>query len=171
MKCLKKEILTRYADNELPEARRNAVESHLEECTVCQKTLAIVKQETAFVGNKLDILRPEDVTVPVFHPTMAAARREKKHRPHSIKDMFNSSIRIPIPAMAIMIIMVIFMGLLLFLQNRKIEKLESPLHMKQPALYILSENKLQTINLDKKELKGFKPIKKPKIFVNKEPVK
>jgi hypothetical protein len=79
---------------------------------------------------------------------------------------------VPVPTFALLLLLVCLMAVGLFLQERKIAELESPLlaAKRQTTLYLISENRIQSVSLDA-ELEGFEPIKKPKIFVQKEKIK
>jgi hypothetical protein len=74
--------------------------------------------------------------------------------------------------MALILVLVLFMGALLFIQGQKISQLKSPLTTagQQTTLYLISENRIQSVSLET-DLAGFEPIKKPKIFVTKEAIK
>jgi hypothetical protein len=172
MKCLSKEILTRYYDKELPGNEINRVAAHLENCQTCKHKLLELKKEITFIEKKLELLNPPTIPSTVFTPTPTRTTQNKPGFVSRWADIIKSSIRVPVPTFALLLVLVCLMAVGLFLQERKIARLESPLlaAKRQTTLYLISENRIQSVSLDA-ELEGFEPIKKPKIFVQKEKIK
>ncbi len=167
MKCINKETFTLYLDNELPANKRKNVEVHLESCQKCREQLQAIKKDTAFIQAKLELVKPRYIPEKAFTPTRAVEK--KPGIMTRMKKALKSSIRVPVPAMAFMLVLVLFMGVVLVIQGQKISQLKSPLTaaQQQTTLYLISENRIQSVSLEA-DLAGFEPIKKPKIFVAKE---
>lgn len=170
MKCLNKTTLTLYVDNELPEHLRNEIDLHLHSCPKCQRLLREIKTEIEFTGAKLELLKPETIPDGTFiSPPAAAAPTRKPGIFTGIKEMLKTSVRIPVPTFAVLAAVFVLMAVGLFIQNQKISRLKSPFlaAKRQPTLYMVSENKIQSVPLEA-DLSGFQPIAKPKVFVAKE---
>lgn len=168
MKCLSKEILNRYQDGELSQKEITRVEAHLKACPACSLKLQEISQEITLIQENLELLKPQSIPETVFTPSPA---RIEKYTPGFAKrwaEVIKSSIRVPVPTFALLLVIIFFMAVGLLLQERKISELESPLlaAKRQTTLYLISENRIQSVSLDA-ELEGFEPIKQPKIFVQK----
>jgi hypothetical protein len=66
MKCLNKELLIRYHDNELPADVMSEVETHLRTCSHCQLLFARIREDVALVKEALAELNPESPTTRAF---------------------------------------------------------------------------------------------------------
>lgn len=166
MKCLNKAALTHYFDKQLPDNRMEAIKDHLVGCPVCMGLLQTVREEAELVTGKLELLKPQIVPDVAFSPAGAAKRSGILTM---LKEFIASTVRVPAPAMAFLLGVILLMGAVLFIQGRKISQLKSPLAAakQQTTLYLVSNTRIQSVSLDA-DLEGFEPIKKPKIFVSKE---
>ncbi|MCP5105544.1 MAG: hypothetical protein GY950_19310, partial [bacterium] len=166
---LRKEQLNLFFDNELPEKEWKEIDFHLEGCRKCRDTLAVIKSDADLTRSKLELLNPQHVPAGMFNPHKAPVRESGLLK--RFKDTVKTSVRVPVPTFALLLALIVIMGVGLLLQNQKISKLKSPLMAakKQTTLYLVSENRIQSVSVEA-DLAGFKPIKKPKIFVSKEKI-
>jgi predicted anti-sigma-YlaC factor YlaD len=168
MKCLGKEILTHYYDRELTQKDIDRVDAHLKKCPACSQMLQDIQKEITLTDTKLLLLKPHNIPDTPFTPIPARSAKAKTRPGKSWPELAKSAIRVPIPAFALLVLLVCLMAVGLFMQERKISRLQSPIlaAKRQTTLYLISENRIQSLSLDA-ELEGFEPIKKPKIFVQK----
>jgi hypothetical protein len=86
MKCLKKELLIQYLDNELPARVVLNVEDHLRICPDCRMRLSQIREEVALVKDALDELNPREIPLEDFdyekasRPSAVPARVRKPAR-------------------------------------------------------------------------------------------
>ncbi len=172
MKCPSKEILTRFTDHELPGEEGRKLSFHLDQCPACKKQLQTLRREISLVSRKLDTLKPTAIPETEFSPMKLLPPAEPvKHIRQRLLDIFHTHVRIPVPAMASLLVLVFVLGTVLLLQTGKTGK-QPPAHFQsqphsQSTFFVVDKDKIETVTLDA-DLTGFKPIKKPRIFVTKE---
>lgn len=164
MRCLKKDDLTAYLDEELSGNEIRRVAGHLEVCRRCREKLEYIRNAANIVAGKLELLRPETIPDKVFiYPPGETARPAPARR---IKRVFRTSIRLPVPAFSLLIILFIFMSVILVRQHRQLSRLQAPAAAtpQQAALFLVGSSYFQKVTPEI-DLSGFEPIRQPRIFV------
>jgi hypothetical protein len=75
MRCLKRETIIRYLDNELTVQVMNHVRRHLKECPGCRTALGETENQIAVLRRSIAGLDPENVLMPPFRYTQPEERR------------------------------------------------------------------------------------------------
>lgn len=101
MKCLKREIIIRYINNELENIERGNVEQHIADCEKCRSAVNKMKEKIDFLRKDIALLNPEKITVPSFEYP-AETREEyiiEKNKPKFLR-------RYLFPAAAVLVILI-----------------------------------------------------------------
>ncbi len=157
MKCLDKNVLTRYFDRQFSAEKAAIIEEHIDTCPFCKAELKRIGDEVAFVDSKLVLLRPDEIPRKEF--AVPDAGREKSHIMTALRQFFGVSVRIPITAMVILIVMLAALIVGLVLQNRELSRIKKP--------YLVAKQQAEFILLDE-VAEGFEPVEEPRIFVARE---
>lgn len=167
MKCLKKSQLITYIDNEMPAEQAAGVKKHLETCETCGRAAQALQTRVQLLRNRLDILEPREVEEKPVGEILHQIRKRKSSR---ARRLMKPAIRVPVPVMAMLIVMFVAMGALLLHQHQKIADMEKYPFMSANAkttLYVVNDHRIETRALDI-DLEGFQPISKPKVYKEKE---
>jgi len=81
VKCLKKETIMHYLDNEMDDNKRENVEKHLALCDNCRNAVKSMRDEIEFVKSHLSILNPADITVPSFDHSLPDDKKMERMVP------------------------------------------------------------------------------------------
>ncbi|MFC2140788.1 anti-sigma factor family protein [Acidobacteriota bacterium] len=164
MKCLRKREIMGFIDKELTPKRLKKIESHLETCSQCQVQVKKAQKEIQLVRQHLQMLNPEEIKEKPIVPSFAfdGARTNK----YFWKSLINTTIRVPVPALIVLVIVFLLMAAGLCLQHQRISQLKIPiLANKKTTLYIvdaLNQNiEAQSLDID---LEAFQPITNPKVY-------
>jgi len=76
VKCLKKETIMHYLDNEMDDNKRENVEKHLALCESCHSAVKNIRDEIEFVKSNLNILNPAEITIPSFEDSLLYDKKE-----------------------------------------------------------------------------------------------
>jgi anti-sigma factor RsiW len=169
MRCLKKEEITRFLDGDLSGRETRRFEAHLQGCERCRAEFEDIKGAIDWVGQKLALLRPQELPSKAFtYPEKAVVRSRAGRK---FQRVFQASVRLPVPAFALMLGIIVLLAVVLVWQNRQLTHLKSPLltAQRQATIYLVGSDHIQTIK-PKVDLDGFAPIRKPRIFVSREVV-
>jgi hypothetical protein len=164
MRCINSGKIRAYLDNELAEKEKVSIEMHLKKCEGCQRILRDEKNNLQYVRSRLKLIDPP--SVPQLTPDI---RIEPVKMRFSIKNLFHASVRIPAVALIILGFIVLFMSFMLFAKEKISITYIYPRsnETKEDALTFSTDNFIQLIPLNT-EIKDFKPIQNPHIFVLKE---
>ncbi len=164
MRCKNSGKIRAYLDNELAQKEKVNIEMHLKKCEVCQGILSEEKNSLKYVRSRLKLIDP--TSAPQSTPDI---RIEPVKMRFSIKNLFLASVRIPAMALILLGFIVLFMSFMLFAKERiSITSIYSrSIETNENTITFTAANFIQLIPLNK-ELKDFKPIQNPHIFVLKE---
>lgn len=167
MKCLKREKIRAFIDNELSAREKKRVENHLSGCSKCQKELKKAEEEIQFIQRQLEFLNPK--TVPEYTPLLFSKKEKRGELRILFKRFIFSSVRVPAILLVVIISLALLMSFMLFAKNVSTIPpgySQSP-EAKKSTLNFVTDDFIQSISLDI-DLRKFKPIKNPRIFVLKE---
>jgi anti-sigma factor RsiW len=165
MKCLKQNQLQAYMDKEMPAVQAKETKTHLESCARCSRAMEALKSQIRLVRGHLDMLNPKEIEEKPLGEILHHIRTELKTRRR-----MTPVIRVPVPIMALLVVVLVTMGALLYHQHQKIAALEKYPFMTANAkttLYVVNEHRIETRALDI-DLEGFQPISKPKVYKEKD---
>ena len=164
MRCINSGKIRAYLDNEMTDKKKVSIEMHLKKCEVCQRILRDEKNNLQYVRSRLKLIDP--ASAPQLTPNI---RIEPVKMRFSIKNFFLTTVRIPAMALIILGSIVLFMSFILLARERTTitSKYFRSIETKEDTLTFTTDNYIQLIPLNT-ELKDFKPIQNPQIFVLKE---
>jgi hypothetical protein len=156
-----------FIDKELAPKRLKKIESHLETCSQCQVQVKKAQKEIQLVRQHLQMLNPEDIKEKPIVPSIAFDGPRTKR--YFWKSLIKNTIRVPVPAMIVLVIVFILMAAGLWLQHQRISQIKIPiLANKKTILYIvdvLNQNiEAQSLDID---LEAFQPINNPEVYKHK----
>lgn len=172
MTHLKKNEMMEYIDKELSPERMKVAAAHLAGCRRCSGRVENLSADILLVRRSIERLDPEAVEIETAPPVVRQGTRQRM-RPAGVKpsrswkERFNGSVRIPVPVMALAMVVFLVMSAGLFLQHLEIGRLKIPFLAAQSGekttLYVVDDQHIRTEVLDL-NLDSFKPIAKPKIY-------
>ena len=109
MKCLAKEIIIQYLDNELSDTEKKEIENHLSICERCRRTVREIKEKIELLKKDMEKLNPEKVIIPSFSYSAIRDIKKKRIFPGFLRfsDPVALLIRVFIPV-AMIIVLVLF---------------------------------------------------------------
>lgn len=164
MRCIKSGKIRAYLDNEMTDKKKVSIEMHLKKCEMCQKMLKDEKNNLQYMKSRLKLIDP--VVTPQLAPNIKTLPVKKRL---SIKNLFLTSVRIPAIALVILGSIALFMSFIVLaregitIPSKYLRSIEA----KENTLTFTADNFIQLIPLNT-NLKDFKPIQNPQIFVLKE---
>lgn len=164
MKCLKREIIRAFIDNELLPQKRKNVEEHLSRCSSCQGILRSVQEEIECVKTGLDSLNP--VAIPQAMAVDTFRTEMKKRRISTIRNFMFFPVKVPVFALVVLGVIILSLSIMLFSKNIIPGKFDSSKRsrLKKDTLYLLYQDRVHAVPVDL-DLSTFRPIKNPNIFV------
>ena len=153
-----------FIDKELAPERLKKIASHLETCSQCHEQVKKAQKGIQVVRQHLQMLNPEEIKEKPVVPSFAFEGPQAKK--HFWRGLIDTTIRVPVPAMIVLVIVFLLMAAGLWLQQQRISQLKIPiLANKKTTLYIvdaLNQNvEAQSLDID---LEAFQPITNPKVY-------
>ena len=164
MKCLKREEIRAFIDNELSLEKRKNVEAHLSLCSPCQGILRSVQEGIECVKTGLDSLDP--AAIPRAAAVNTFRTEMKNHRIFTIRNFLFFPVKVPVYALVVLGVIILSLSIMLLSRNVIPGKFDSPERsgLKKDTLYLLCQDRVHAVPVDL-DLSTFTPIKNPNIFV------
>lgn len=167
MKCLKKEEIRAFLDNEFFQKEKKKIEKHLSECPKCQNIKKEIKEEINFVELKMTLLNPK--TIPQERPfDLERVKREEKKQ-LSLKRFVLSPIKVPAGVLHLLGTVILVLFIMFISKSVKSTSMKS-LQLADSGrcdLVFFYANKIQAISLNL-DLSEFRPNENPRIFILRE---
>lgn len=164
MRCLKREKIQTFIDNELSPKERKKVEEHLSQCSTCRDILKAAKEEIKFIDTKLESLNPTAIPQ-LRRDEFIIPKSSKRRRPFLIRLIF-AKVKVPIPALVFLCAVILALSAMLYSEyNRSVDLVTT--RKKTPesnSLYLNYKDNMHSISVNF-DLSKFRPIEKPEIFV------
>jgi anti-sigma factor RsiW len=158
-------IRLEYLDDELPKARRRALERHLAECEKCRRKMADLKALEGLARNKLGLLTPSDI--PPAPNISLVSKLYENPRPSEGRRIFTVFPHAAIAAAALTVVFIagLFLGLTLRLRDQGARARGG--ETKSTQLSVLTADSVQLLSLNR-DLSGYKPIEQPRNIIIEE---
>lgn len=137
MKCLKKNVILEYIDDEISEKETRMVEAHLSTCQKCREELESMKKDIDLVFENLALLDPTDVPADILIPPLKVEKKARTKR-FFIPAFRWWDWRVALAGSMLIFILGIFVGkyFISVPAQKTLVKLESPEHLR----FILQEH-------------------------------
>jgi len=167
MRCLKREKIQTFIDNELSPKERKKVEEHLSQCSTCRDILKTAKEKIKFIDTKLESLNPASIPH-LKKEELIQSNVFKKGQPIFLRFLF-AKVRVPVPALVFLACVILALTAMLFSEYNRSAELGFTRMKKtdSDSLYINYKDTVHAVSLDL-DLGKFRPIEKPNIFVVSE---
>ena len=157
MKHLKRYEIQMLLDGEVSHKKKEKAEAHLSQCSQCREMKEKVQEQVVQLKSALSDMDPGDVGIADLD--LSDKKEIKPKRKY---------VRIPVPAFAAMLVMILFLGTLLVYQSFQGSKEGDPREIIPAVQYVKFESedsmKIKAVQLD---LSDYSIIKKPRVMVIK----
>jgi hypothetical protein len=161
MKCMKRETLRAFIDDELSKRQKDKVQTHLLKCNDCKEELKRTKDDIQFINTQIENLDPDFIPQKM---QISFGLPQKRM-------VFGKLIFAPIKVPVVVLMSILLIAIVIFLSSNIIplalSKLSGLAKQTERNMYIVSENIIQSFSADL-DLNEFEPVKNPQILVLKE---
>lgn len=164
MRCLKREKIQTFVDEELLPKEIKKVEKHLSQCSSCRDVLKSVKEEIKLVDAKLEFLNP--ATIPQLRKFDFISSKSLKRRRPFLTGLIFSKVKVPVPALIFLSAVILTLSAMLYSEyNRSVDMVNTREKTSESnSLYFNYKDNMHSISVNF-DLSKFRPIEKPEIFV------
>ncbi len=164
MRCLKREKIQIFIDNEFSSKERKKVEEHLSQCPTCRDILKTAKEEIELIDTKLESLNPSAIPQ-LRKDEYIIPKLSKKREPFLLRLIF-SKVKVPIPALVFLGAVILALSAMLYSEySRSVDLVTTQKKTSESnSLYFNYEDNMHSISVNF-DLSKFRPIEKPEIFV------
>ncbi|MCP4148711.1 MAG: hypothetical protein GY757_13270 [bacterium] len=176
MRCLKKNEIMEFIDNELAPEKQNEMENHLETCSKCREKIAQRNNRIQQLRQNFQLLEPLEIPEkpfeePEYHngPGIKSQTGTGQRIKTWLKGLLDTSVAIPVPALIILLVVFSLMTATLISQHNKIAGMKIPFlaNNQKSLLYFVNEKNIEAKSLDI-DIDQFKPMNNPKIYKARE---